>query len=479
MAEAGRGGPPITEEEQAEVAQKRIKQLEERLRDLPKGRPFERGVLRFNLGVALAESPVGDRQSNLNRALSSLEAAAKLFDPFAKPIEHARTQNMLGIVLRELRRHEEAAAAFRRAAEMVPAAINPGEHGAPMNNLGLTLLDLGRREEAIEAFRDALDAFSGPAFLRQKVDALHNLGQALAASDGPAEVRQGIEYYNRALDITDPQEFPYQWALLKNSLGVAYTAIAEPEEAAEAFRDALRVYTRHRFPFQYALAKNNLGLANLQIGGPTALRRAVAACEDAIMVLDMRLHREQWEQVFRNLELAEKGLKDLGQEGTRMHHFVRLLAEESEEVAVQSLRERLADYTLLPDPRRVQALAELDLAMLQLPEDQAQRLTNAWLTVLMELPHEQFLAGLHGRMAAHEALDQPSRELAARILDHTIQNELLAPQRIRVRDTLYSIGYRRPGELEEAEAAVSGGDPGGAAGAAESPSPDEEGRVTK
>lgn len=467
MAEQKPGAPPITEEEQAEVAQKRIAQLEERLRDLPKGRPFERGVLRFNLGVAYAESPVGDRQVNLSRGLASLESAAKLFDPSSKPMEHARTQNMLGIVLRELRRHEEAAAAFRRAAEMVPAAVNPGEHGAPMNNLGLTLLDMGKRGEAIEAFSDALEAFSGPSFLRQRVDALHNLGQAHAASDGPRDVRKGIEYYKQALDITDPQEFPYQWALLQNSLGVAYTAIGEPQGAADAFRQALRVYTRFRFPFQYALAKNNLALANIQIGGTQALRRAVAACEDAIMVFDIRLHREQWEQVYRNLELAEKGLKELGEEGTRMQHFVRLVAEEPEAAAVQSFRERLAEYTALPEPRRLRALAELDLSVLSLPDDGAQKLTDSWLTVLMELPQEEFLAGLQGRMAAHGTLDETALERAVRILDHTIQNELLAPQRIRVRDTLYSIGYRRPGEVDEQHGGEAAGGEGafGQAGA--------------
>lgn len=455
MPDKDHGGPPITEEEQVEVAQNRINQLEERLRGLPKGRPFERGVLRFNLGVAYAESPSGDRQVNLSRGLASLESAAKLFDPFTKPLEHARTQNMLGIVLRELGRHEEAAAAFRKSAEMVPSAVNPGEHGAPMNNLGLTLLDIGKRQEAIEAFQDALESFSSSEFLRQKVDALHNVGQALAASDDHDEVRKGIAYYEQALEITDPQEFPYQWALLYNSLGVAYTGIGEAEKAASAFRQALRVYSRHRFPFQYALAKNNLALANIQMGTPQTLRRAVAACEDAIMVLDIRIHREQWEQVYRNLELAEKGLAELGQKGTRTQHFVRLLAEEPDDVVLQSFRERLSEYTLLPDPRRLQALAGLDLAILELPEEAAQKLTNAWLTVLMELPHEQFLAGLEGRMAAHAALAEQDVAGAVQILDYTIQNELLAPQRIRVRDTLYSIGYRRPDEAGEKESSES------------------------
>lgn len=162
------------------------------------------------------------------------------------------------------------------------------------------------------------------------------------------------------------------------------------------------------------------------------------------MILDVRMHREQWEQVFKNLELAEKGLKELGQQGTRAEHFVRLLGQEDDQTMVNRFRERLSEYTTLPDPRRVEALAELDVAMLGLPDDQASRLTNSWLSILMELPHEQFLAGLQARMIAHGTLGGEARERAVRILDNTIQNELLAPQRIRVRDTLYSIGYERP-----------------------------------
>ncbi|MGI8426987.1 MAG: tetratricopeptide repeat protein [Actinomycetota bacterium] len=449
MADQKHSVQPANEEEQAEVAQERIEQLETRIKQLPNGRPFERGVLRFNLGVAYAEAPTGDRPSNLSRALASLESATRLFDSTLKPLEHARAQNVLGIVLKELRRYAEAAAAFTKAADMVPMQVNPGEYGAHVNNLGLTLVDLGRREEAIDAYTKALQAFSGPEFLRQRIDVIHNIGQAHAGSSDAEEIKKGIEFYAEGLELTDPQEFPYQWALLNNSLGVAYTAVGQPEKAAESFSHALRVYSRARWPFQYALAKNNVGLANIQIGDTMSLRRAVASCEEAIMVLDVRMHREQWEQVFKNLELAEKGLKELGQQGTRSEHFARLLGEEDDQAMVQRLRERLADYTTLPDPRRVEALAELDLAMLDLPDEQASRLTNSWLSILMELPHEQFLAGLQARMIAHGTLGDEARDRAGRLLDNTIQNELLAPQRIRVRDTLYSIGYERPGSTDQ------------------------------
>ena len=227
-------------------------------------------------------------------------------------------------------------------------------------------------------------------------------------------------------------------------MGVAHTAIQEPREAAEAFKQALRVFSRFRFPFQYALTKNNLGLAYAQLGDASSLRRAVVACEDALRVLDVRLHREEWEQAYRNLELAEKALAEAGEGGTRAEHFARLAAEEEGEALLGLMRERLSELTQLPEPRRREALAELDHAILALPDEASSKVTTAWLQVLMELPQEQFQAGLAARMAVHGALDEGARRRAADILDRTIQDELLAPQRIRVRDTLYEMGYERP-----------------------------------
>ncbi|MFN2388968.1 MAG: tetratricopeptide repeat protein [Actinomycetota bacterium] len=434
-----------TADDQADVARATIARLEEQLRKTPKVRRFERGVLRYNLGLAWSEIPTGDRAINLSRSVASLQKAVDLFDPGGRPIEHARAQNALGTALRELGSRDEAADAFRRAAELVPVEVNPGEHGAALNNLGLVHADLGRADEAVEAFTAALEAFAGNEFLRQRIAVLINLGQALAASLEPERLRAGLERYEQALDLTDPQEHPYQWGLVNHSIGVAYTGIDEPGKAIAAFTDALRVFSRHRWPFQHALTKNNLGLAHAQIGDVPSLRRAVAAYEDALQVLDVRLHREQWEQAYGNLQLAEQALEQAGEKGTRAEHFARLAAEEEgDETLLDLLRERLRDRTVLPEPQRTQALGELDHAILGLDEDAATKVSAAWLNVLMELPHDQFVAGLAARMAVHRSIDDAARERAIRILDRVIGEELLAPQRIRVRDTLYEMGYERP-----------------------------------
>lgn len=439
------GHPTGIAEEQTDAAEATIKRLEEQLKATPTIRIFERGVVRYNLGLAWAELPTGDRMINLSRAVASLRKAVAAFDPRLRPGEHGRAQNALGTALRDLGQGEEAAAAFEIAARLIPLESSPGEHGAALNNLGLTYADLGRIDEAIVRFQEGLRALEGPEFVRQRISVLHNLAQTLANTEQPERVHQAIELYEQALAIADPQEHPYQWALVNHSLGVAYTAVAEPQKAVDACNASLRVFTRHRWPFQFALAKNNLGLSYAQIGDVSSLRRAVVAFEDALRVLDSRIHRAQWERAYQNLQLAERGLQQAGEAGTRPQHFARLAAEEQGDALLTLLRERLRDYVTLPEPRRTQALGEFDDAVLRLDDADSVRISAAWLQVLMELPHEQFVVGLSARMRVHDALDETARERAVQILDRTIQEELLSPQRVRVRDTLYEMGYERPG----------------------------------
>ncbi len=421
-----------------------LAELERRLRATPRAaRPLEYAMLRYSVGLAYAELPTGDRALNLSRAVASYRQAATLFGPHRYPVEHARVQTALGAALRELGQAREAAHACGRAVDLLTRAREaPSELGAALNNLGLARSDLAEHEDAVSALRQAVEVFRATSELRQTAMAMHNLGQALAASgdhDG------AVATYEHAIDEVDPETLPYQWGLLQHALGVALTALGQGRRAARAFTNALRVFTRQRYPFQYALAKNNLGLAWAQVGDVTGSRRAVAAYEDALRILDVRVHRSQWEQAYRNLELAEQALADLGRRASRAEHFAALVAELGPDERLGVMRERVTELLGLPEPRRSEALAELDLAALRLPGGGARAVTAAWLTVLMELPNDLLLAGLRSRLAAHDHLGGArERQAAAEVLDETIQSELLAPQRIRVRDTLEMMGYERP-----------------------------------
>lgn len=405
-------------------------------------RPLEHAALRYQLGLAYAELPTGDRELNLSRAIASYEHAAALFSPDSHPVEHARVQNARGAALRELGSPQDAANACTRAVELLQEAGVPGELGAALNNLGLARTDLGRHQDAISALTEAIEAFDAAGEDRERAMARHNLGQAQAAAGDP---ESAVTTYRQALDEADVEQAPYQWAVIQHALGVALSAIGHGEPAAEAFAAALGVFTRQRYPFQYALAKNNYGLAWAQVGGVQPLRRALTSYEDALRVLDVRMHRPQWEQAYRNLEMAESALAEADAPRSRAEHFAALvggLADETERVAV--LRERMETLFELPDKQRDDGLAELSLAALGLPEEELGRFTAAWLHVLMELPNDNLVQGLRARLSAHAAVDAETAQLADRVLDRTVQEELLSPQRMRVRDTLEMLGWERP-----------------------------------
>jgi tetratricopeptide (TPR) repeat protein len=431
-------------------AQEIVEGLEARLRKTPKlNKPLEHGLLRYQLALAYVESPLGVRRVNFVKALEALNEALSLFSPSEHPIEYARSRNALGVVLRELGKKEDAAGAFRDAAERLPDATHRAERAGALNNLGLTLSEVGRPQEAVAAYEEALRAFEGGAFVRQHISVLYNLGQAHGSPETGGGPERALATYEQALKLADPQEMPDQWALLQHARGGALTGLDRFPEAVEALHLALKVFTRPRYPFHHALAMNNLGLAYAQIGDRSSLRRAVTAFEGAVWVLDVRLHRQVYEEAYRNLHIAESALKKLGETGGRADYFARVLEESPEAERLSMLRERIEYFLRLPEPGRSEELAELDRSVLALDEQGAWRVTATWLNVLMELPNEALVAGLQARLGAHEDLDPPARQRADWMLDMVITQELLSPQRVRVRDTLSMLGHERPTDTPE------------------------------
>lgn len=426
-----------------DTPEQKLAELEARLKATPRAaRPLEHASLRHSIGLAYAELPSGDRRMNLSRAVASYRQALSLFAPQRFPVEHARVQTALGAALRELGESREAVTACARAVELLAGGSAPGELGAALNNLGLAHSDLGEHEDAVRSLQQAVEVFGAAKEPRQRSMALHNLGQTQAASGDHAAA---VDTYEQATIETNQEALPYQWALLQHARGVSLSALGDGRQAAGAFEAALGVFTRQRYPFPHALAKNNLGLAHAQVGGVTSLRRALAAYSDALRILDPRLHRPQWEQTYRNMELAESALAEQGQKATRTQHFATLLAEVDADERLRLLRRRLLDLLVLPEKQRDEQLAELEVAVLTVDDESARRITATWLDVLMELPDDMLIAGLGARMAAHAYLDtDEERQAAAEMLEYAISNELLAPQRMRVRDTLEAMGYERP-----------------------------------
>jgi hypothetical protein len=249
------------------------------------------------------------------------------------------------------------------------------------------------------------------------------------------------------------EEAPLHHAMVEHSVGVTCSALASrrPEErrsfyteAVRAFDESLRVFTRTDFPFQHALAKHNLGLAYAGLEGTANLRRALASFEDSLGVLDPRLQADAWRQVYASLERVEKSLADVAPGASRTDHFAALVAVVSDEEREALMKERLLRYFVLPEKQLMTALAELAMAVAKLGHERAYPVLETELLVVMEQPKEFHAVTLQAIHEAHRRIDdEEQRTQADQALDQAIGG-LGGVQRIHVRDYLYSIGWERP-----------------------------------
>ena len=436
-------------------AEATISALEARLSATPRTtQPHEHASLAYRLGLAHAESPVGEAQANLRAALRHYDVAAALFDPRFDTVEHARTRNAAGAAHRALGNHDRAAIDFARAASLLDGRGFDDERAAALNNLALTMADRGERLAALDHFLEAAELFDRSTAQGRRGRAAAWLNRGLAhAAEGTIEALHGaLADYREAVDLVDDVESPYHFGLLEHSIGVAHTALAaltvedraaHLEAAVEAFHKSLTVFIRSGFPYQHALAMHNLGRALLALGGTRNLRFALACFEDTVATLDPRLQAEAWERAHTSLGEAETALRSLGHRASRPEHFVALIDGSSAEEQVTILRTRLSRILALPDRSRHAALADIARASFALP-DHGLAFITAELTVLTELPNENLEAALLARLAATLDLDGAAREQADVALDQAVGDAFNGPQRVFVRDFLSTHGFERP-----------------------------------
>jgi len=169
---------------------------------------------------------------------------------------------------------------------------------------------------------------------------------------------KALDAYRAALDYTDQDQRPRQWAEVIMDVAKANAQIGirtegpavqqRLAEAVAAYRAALEVYTRALLPQDWAMTQNNLGAALSDQGSRTGgeegrrlLAEAVAAYRAALEVYTRALLPQQWAATQNNLgaALSDQGTRTGGEEGRR------LLAE-----AVAAYRAALEVYTraLLP-----------------------------------------------------------------------------------------------------------------------------------
>jgi len=432
-----------------------IADLEKQLRLVPRtSRPHEFAVLSYRLGLAHAESPFGSPQDGLRKALANFDDAASIFDPRYEPVEHARVLNAAGAAHRGLGNRPKAAELFAQASELFAASDRDAERAAAQNNLGLVRTELGELPSAVTAFDVAAELFdtSTAEGRRGRVATLHNRGQAHAALGTEAGLEAALADYEEARADLDPDDAPYHYGLVHHSIGATCSALAtlNPEqrrdfllEAVRAFTESLEIFSRTAFPYQHALAMHNLGLAYASLGGLTNLRRALASFEEAVAILDPRLHADGWRQAYASLERTEKQLNELEPGMSRTDHFVNLAADLNRDDRAALVKDRLTRYFALPEKGRSQ-LIEFAVAAAQLGELRGRVVDETILMTIMEMPREVQEVTLDAVWEAHRVLDGDERETADRELDQAIGDALGGPQRIFVRDHLLGLGWERP-----------------------------------
>lgn len=411
--------------------------------------PVEYATIQFNIGLALAESHDGDRESNLRTAIAAHAEALKVFGATNYPLLRGRVLTALGSAERDLGLGQIARDRFEEATHVLSGIDAPAEVGAAYNNLGLAETDLSHVDLAILAFDRALQEFSDDRYRRQRATTLVNRGLARSRMGSETDLETAIDDYRAAATLVEPTEASYVYALAHHSLGIALLGLpgSRQEHLSEAIRSldtSLTVFTSLSYPFQHALTKNNLGVAYEEIAphDVTSQRRALARFEEAMMLLDPRIHPEQWQEINSNLTRVLATLEELAPM-TRVEHFGHLLASISPPERLDFLRFRLRSLLSMPEPHRSESLLMLDRVICDLPPPALTSITRTWLEVLMEQPHDHLEVGLRARQSTHEELEGEQLQAALLAIEAAL-GDLEIIQRVRVRDMLTELGYERP-----------------------------------
>lgn len=251
----------------------------------------------------------GDR-SALHDAILRLRAILTRRDRERVPLDWAKTQNNLGIVLATLglrepgsSRLEEATAAFRAALQERTRKRVPLQWAQTQLNLGSALAYLGERagsktqlEEAVVAYRAALEELARDQAPLDWAKVQTGLGATLfrlgERENETERLEEAVVAFRAALEIQDREQSPLDWAMTQSNLGAALQTLGDRRDgpiqldAVIAFRAALEEFRRDRVPLDWAMTQNNLGNALRSLGeresGIKRLKEALVAFEAAL-----------------------------------------------------------------------------------------------------------------------------------------------------------------------------------------------------
>ena len=437
----------------------RVDALERRLQGISAAEaPDHWALAAYRLAVAIGEDATVDRERSLRRALALLERAGLLLDAGRAPVEHGRILNARGATWRALGSPSQAIDAFRQAADLLRSRSGGAEIGSVLSNLGLAQLESGEVGAALGTFDEALSMLHASlheavatgaegasdarrAYASAALNRAQTVLAIVAEEDWRPTVERAVASIEDALRFVSVEEAPLQVGMLHHTRGLISMRADHPLDAADDFTRSLAVFTRQTFPFQFAIASFNRGRAHEQ---GDRLREALLDYESAAQLFDPRLHRDQWVEAARRLAEVEQRLAADHPGQNRSDHVVALLLEATPSARVAALRNRIGrQRNRAADIQRAE-LRQLAEAALRVPLADRDVLLRCTIALLMELPDDILRSGLLAQLDALDALPDEDRRDAHLRFDAAIQQLVMGPQRVRMRDILYEAGWDRP-----------------------------------
>lgn len=263
------------------------------------------------------------------------------YKPTTSPQEWAKTQSQLGTIWHLQGDMDTATAsgdslymlsieAYNDALSVYTQKDFPVDWARMQHNLGVVLSKLGAIKEATASFRSAMGIFTLEKNPRDWASTAYHLGNMLQCQAGKAKdaeatelFTQSVKAYRQALEVYTDKTTPEEWGWAQHNLGVSLfeqgRRLGERDllsQAATAFRQALTIQTKDCFPAAWASVQYNLGTALWEEssraagGNVTLLADAATAYESALGFYTPKDHPEQWFNVQNGLGLLYEQQKE-------------------------------------------------------------------------------------------------------------------------------------------------------------------------
>ena len=278
--------------------------------------------LQVELGLALMETPEGERVENIESALVAYQAALAVFHRDTNADEWASTRNNLATAYRQRLRDpwplniESAIEAYQDALSVFTPDHLPFEHAGVLNNLAVAYFErpLDDRAENLEQARryleSALTLRRRPTTPTDWATTTLNLGNVYRErlqGDRTDNVEHAIMLYHQVLEVFTRPALPEDWALTMTNLALAYSVRGGGKhednfaDALTAYRAALEVRTLDTMPNEHRQTQRNLGSL---LFAERYWSEAAAAYEAALATTDILYLRSATPQA-REVELRE------------------------------------------------------------------------------------------------------------------------------------------------------------------------------